>query len=115
MNPPRANWSGEEWNALVDGALGPWAMVTGDAQVIAICHSARLTERGAEAGVWTDPDHRGQGHAAAVTAAWASLLAGSGRALFYSTSSTNTSSQRVAARLNLRPIGWTWRLASPRT
>lgn len=115
MNPPRANWSGEEWNSLVDGALGPWVMATVDAQVIAICHSARLTQRGAEAGVWTDPDHRGQGHAAAVTAAWASLLAGSGRCLFYSTSSTNTSSQRVAARLNLRPIGWTWQLASPRT
>lgn len=115
MNPPRANWSGEEWSSLVDGARGPWAMATGDAQVIAICHSARLTERGAEAGVWTDLDHRGEGHAAAVTAAWASLLADSGRCLFYSTSSINTSSQRVAARLNLRPIGWTWRLALPRT
>lgn len=113
MNPRGANWKSKEWNSLIDGALGPWAMATSEEQIIAICHSARLTKRSAEAGVWTDPDHRAQGHAAAVTTAWASLLAGGGRVLFYSTSSDNASSQRVAARLKLRPIGWMWRL-SPR-
>ncbi len=113
MNPPGANWKPDEWNLLLDGTLDPWAMATSGTQIIAICHSARLTERGAEAGVWTDPGYRGRGHAAAVTAAWASLLAGTGRVLFYSTSSDNASSQRVATRLNLRPTGWMWRL-SPR-
>jgi hypothetical protein len=111
----RANWSAEEWNLLLDGSFGPWAIATIDGRVIAICHCARLADRGAEAGVWTDPEFRGQGHAAAVTAAWASLLAPSGRHLFYSTSATNLSSQRVAARLDLHLIGWMWKLSGPRT
>ena len=112
VHPPGANWRPDEWNSLLDGNLGPWAIATSGGHVISICHSARLTARGAEAGTWTDPGHRGRGHAAAVTAAWASLLRD--RTLFYSTSSDNASSQRVAARLKLRPIGWTWRLSSPR-
>jgi RimJ/RimL family protein N-acetyltransferase len=111
----RLNWTAEEWRQLLDGSLGPWAMAISAGQVVAICHSARLTGRGAEAGVWTAPGFRGQGHAAAVTAAWAALLAPSGRHLFYSTSDNNLSSQRVAARLNLRPIGWMWKLARART
>jgi hypothetical protein len=45
-----------------------------------------------------DRSFRGQGHAAAVTAAWASLMRPTGRSLSYSTSRTNMSSQRVAAR-----------------
>jgi GNAT acetyltransferase len=113
MNPVAANWSVGEWDSLLDGALGPWAMATNDDRVVSICHSARLTDSGAEAGVWTDAEYRGRGYAAAVTAAWASLLTPSGRCLFYSTSATNLSSQQVAARLNLRLIGWTWRLSSP--
>jgi RimJ/RimL family protein N-acetyltransferase len=107
----RLNWPAEEWRELLDGSLGPWAMAMIGDQVVSICHSARLTERGAEAGVWTDPGFRGQGHAAAVTAAWAALLAPSGRHLFYSTYAANVSSQRVAERLHLRPIGWMWKLA----
>lgn len=109
----RAGWSAEEWNLLLDGSYGPWAVATIGGRVIAICHTARLADRGAEAGVWTDPEFRGQGHGAAVTAAWASLLAPSGRHLFYSTSADNLSSQRVAARLNLHPIGWMWKLSDP--
>jgi predicted GNAT family acetyltransferase len=88
-------------------------MAVSDGEVVSICHCARLSERGAEAGVWTDEDHRGRGLAAAVTAAWASLLEGSGRVLFYSTSAENVSSQRVAARLGLREIGWMWKVSRP--
>jgi hypothetical protein len=105
------NWTASEWQQLIDGALGPWAMATQDGQVIAICHTPVSNDRAAEAGVWTHAAHRGRGHAAAVTAAWAALLRPSGRLLFYSTSRTNHSSQRVAARLGLRPIGWLWQLA----
>lgn len=108
--PERAGWRSGEWYQLLQGDLGPWAMATISGEVVAICHTSRLGDRGAEAGVWTDPRFRGQGHAAAVTAAWASLFVPGRRALFYSTSAGNVSSQRVAARLNLRVIGWTWKL-----
>jgi GNAT acetyltransferase len=104
--PARANWKPEEWRLLLDGVLGPWAASTVGGEVIALCFCARLTDDAAEAGVWTDPGHRGQGHAAAVTATWASQLLETGRQVFYSTSADNLSSQRVAARLGLHPIGW---------
>ncbi|MFG1701639.1 GNAT family N-acetyltransferase [Nonomuraea sp. M3C6] len=61
-----------------------------------------------EAGTWTSPAFRGRGYAATATAAWADLF--SGTRLFYSTSADNHSSQRVAARLGLRNIGWLWKL-----
>jgi RimJ/RimL family protein N-acetyltransferase len=104
------NWSPAEWEQLLDGALGPWVMATHHDEVISICHTPVSNAQAAEAGVWTKPEFRGQGHAAAVTAAWASLMRPSGRHLFYSTGRTNLSSQRVAARLGLRPIGWLWQL-----
>jgi RimJ/RimL family protein N-acetyltransferase len=109
LNP--GNWEGEEWDELLDGNLGPWAIAVVDGRVVSICHTpVRMTERAAECGVWTHPEYRGRGYAAAVTAAWAEILRPSGRFLFYSTDAGNRSSQRVAARLRLRPIGWTWRL-----
>ena len=108
------NWGVQEWEQLLDGLLGPWVMATHDGQIISICHTPASSARGAEAGTWTRPEFRGQGHAAAVTAAWASLMRPTGRFLFYSTSRTNVSSQRVAARLGLRPIGWLWQLAQVR-
>jgi hypothetical protein len=114
---PRApggwGWRADEWEDLLDGKLGPWAMASVQDRAFAICHSARLADRGAEAGTWTHPDFRGQGHAAAVTAAWASLFDASDQVLFYSASATNISSQRVAARLNLPMIGWLWKLSAP--
>lgn len=117
-SPPGLAWSRGGWRSLLAGERGPWAMASVDGRVVAVCHSARLFEAGAEAGVWTHPDFRGRGHAAAVSAAWASLVAASGREPFYSTSADNRSSQRVAARLGLRPIGWLWevsRVASAET
>ncbi|MEX2245700.1 MAG: GNAT family N-acetyltransferase [Dehalococcoidia bacterium] len=109
----RAGWSLEEWDLLLDGSYGPWAVAAIGERIISICHTSRLTDRGAEAGLWTDPEFRGQGHGAAATAAWASLMAPSGRHVFYSTSADNVSSQRVAARLRLHPIGWMWQLSAP--
>ena len=83
--------------------------------VVSICHTPKpLTARAAECGVWTRPGFRGRGHAAAVTSAWADVLRPSGRHLFYSTEARNLSSQRVTRRLNLRLLGWTWRLGRTR-
>jgi predicted GNAT family acetyltransferase len=53
----------------------------------------------------TVPEFRARGFAAAAPAAWSRLPSLAGRALFYSTQTTNLSSQRVTARLGLRLIG----------
>jgi RimJ/RimL family protein N-acetyltransferase len=109
LNP--GNWGRHEWDDLLDGTLGPWAMALVDEQIVSIAHTPlRMTDRAAECGVWTHPDHRGRGHAAEVTATWANILQPSARYLFYSTDAHNLSSQRVAARLKLRLIGWIWTL-----
>jgi RimJ/RimL family protein N-acetyltransferase len=114
LSSPTAGWYADEWQSLLMGELGPWAMAVDANTVVSICHCARLTASAAEAGVWTDPRYRGRGLAASVTAAWSALQAPSGRTLFYSTSADNLSSQRVARRLNLRCIGWMWRLQATR-
>ena len=106
-------WEPDEWRSLMGGALGPWAMCTRAGTPVSLCHSARLTSFGAEAGTWTHPQHRGRGYAAHATAAWASLFAPNAQRLFYSTSADNRSSQCVAERLGLRPIGWLWKLVAP--
>jgi RimJ/RimL family protein N-acetyltransferase len=109
------NWHPDEWVELLDGALGPWAIASEGELVVSICQTPRpITPRGAECGVWTRPEFRGRGHAAAVTATWADVMRPSGRHLFYCTSADNRSSQRVTERLGLRRIGWIWRLQTPR-
>lgn len=103
------NWHPIEWNELLDGRLGPWAMATRGHRILSICHTPfRMTEHFAECGVWTDPEVRGRGHAAAVTAAWADVLRPSSRWLFYSIDPDNHSSHRVTRRLNLRLLGRHW-------
>ena len=109
------NWEPIEWDELLDGRLGPWAIATEADLVASICHTPKpMTARAAECGVWTRQECRGRGYAAAVTAAWADIVRPSGRFLFYSTDAENRSSQAVARRLGLRPLGWTWRLDATR-
>jgi hypothetical protein len=109
------NWHPVEWDELLDGLLGPWAIILHGHRAISICHTpGPLTERAAECGVWTDPQFRGRGYAAATAAAWIPLVRSPTRHLFYSTHAENLSSQHVARRLNLPAIGWTWRLHRPR-
>jgi len=83
----------------------PWCAALFYGQPVAVCFAARLSERGAEAGVATARNFRGRGFAAAAVAGWSRLKSLRSRALFYSTDRTNLSSQRVAARLGLRLIG----------
>lgn len=105
------NWHPIEWDELLDGRLGPWAIAIDGGVVVSVCHTPRpLTARAAECGVWTHPRFRGRGYAAAVASAWAPLVRAPGRYLFYSTDAGNVSSQRVARRLDLELLGWTWRL-----
>jgi hypothetical protein len=108
------NWDPMEWDELLAGRLGPWAIAIDDGNAASICHTpGPMTARAAECGVWTDPRYRRRGYAAATTAAWVPLVSHE-RTLFYSTEADNRSSQRVAARLGLEEIGWTWRLHRPR-
>ena len=111
LNP--GNWANDEWAELLAGALGPWAIALVNGRVASICHTPRpMNKHTAECGIWTDPDFRGRGYAAATASAWAEIVRPSGRHLIYSTTAENRPSQRVAARLGLRPIGWTWTLAA---
>ena len=107
---PQSVWEPDDWNDLLDGRYGPWAVIINNGEVVAVCHTARSVPNAVEAGVWTHPDHRRQGNAAAVTAAWGAIVAGHDRHAFYSTSAENIASQHVARRLGFRPIGWMWKL-----
>lgn len=89
----------------MDDFWTPWCAAIDDGEIAALCFAARLTDGGAAAGVYTFPAWRGRGFAAAVTAAWSRHPELAGRTLGYSTLVTNTSSQRVAARLALPLIG----------
>jgi hypothetical protein len=80
----------------------PWCLAMEGDEVAAAAYAARLGSNGAEIGVYTFPNFRSRGYAAAVTSAWSSLPSLDDHALFYSTSRVNRSSQRVAARLGLR-------------
>jgi len=83
----------------------PWCVAMQDADVASVAFAARLSEAGACLGLATSPELRGRGYAAAATAGWARMPALRSRTLFYSTSQTNISSQRVIARLGLRFLG----------
>jgi hypothetical protein len=89
----------------------PWCVALDTTEIAAMAFAARLGVSGAELGVYTFPKYRGRGLAAAVTAAWSSMPSLSQHALFYSTSKSNRSSQRVTARLGLRLIGTSFRIS----
>lgn len=115
-------WELDEWKALTEGRLGPWAMAIhrpsqaveedgiASLEPVCICFSARRTTKAAEAGVWTREDHRGRRLAPTVVATWASEERLQKEILFYSTSKDNIASQSVARQLGLRPLGWLWKL-----
>jgi RimJ/RimL family protein N-acetyltransferase len=88
----------------------PWCAVSWGDEVASLGFAARLGRFSAELGLVTAPRHRGRGFGAKATAAWASHPELATHTLFYSTASTNLSSQRVTERLGLRLIGRSWRL-----
>lgn len=93
-------WFYEEFNLW-----GTAFAVVQDGVAVSTCFSSRIDDRSAEAGVWTDPDYRGQGFASFVTQSWAAAVYASGRIPFYSTSWDNMASQAVARKLGLVQIG----------
>jgi RimJ/RimL family protein N-acetyltransferase len=102
------NWEPGEWDQLTRGETGQWAMAIRNHEPVSICHTPAASTNGAEAGVWTRPDHRGAGLAPAVTASWQRLERTRHRTLFYSTDRNNLASRAVARKLALLPLGWLW-------
>lgn len=105
--PP--TWDADGWQHLLHGQVGPWALVLDDGHVLAMCDSARIAPGGVEAGIWTADQARGRGLAAACTAAWAHASRDLPGDVFFSTDAYNIAAQRVAARLQLPPIGQLWK------
>lgn len=83
----------------------PFMAVLEQGAAVSLCHSARLSDRAAEAGVQTLAGHQRRGHATAVAAAWALAIRAGGRIPLYSTSWNNLASQAVARRLGLIQYG----------
>jgi hypothetical protein len=109
--PP--GWERAEWDALLGGALGPWAVLLSQSDVLSICHTSRESTAGAEAAIWTDPRLSGTADAVAAVSRWATLMRKrDDRPLFYRTSDLDDPEQRIAAGLGLRPIGWIWSLGT---
>ncbi|HEX8218569.1 MAG TPA: GNAT family N-acetyltransferase [Chloroflexia bacterium] len=79
--------------------LAPVVVRVADGEAVAVCCSARITARVAEAGVHTVEAYRGRGFAADVVRGWAAGIRAMGRRPLYSTSWENTASQAVAAKL----------------
>ncbi|HUP87006.1 MAG TPA: GNAT family N-acetyltransferase [Acidimicrobiales bacterium] len=108
---PRS-WDEDEWSELMAERLGPWAAVVVDGETVSLTHTPRaVLPNAAECGVWTHPDFRGRGLAAAATSAWADLVEAEGRLRFYSTDHRNAASRKVTERLRLRHLGWQWTLS----
>jgi len=91
-------------------AYEPRLAVVRDGVAVAICNSARLTGRAAEAGVETLAGYRGRGYAPLVVAAWAQAIRATGRIPLYSTSWDNLASRAVARKLGLAMYGADWSL-----
>jgi len=83
----------------------PFMGVIENGAAVSLCHSARLTDQAAEAGVETLEPYRRRGYATAVVAGWAHAIRATGRIPLYSTAWDNLASQAVARRLGLVQYG----------
>ncbi|MGW6459910.1 GNAT family N-acetyltransferase [Streptomyces sp. NPDC055078] len=102
------NWQPDEWNELINGRMGEWAMAVHGREPVSICFTPASNATAAEAGIWTRPDFRGKRLAPAVVAAWYQREHRNRTVLFYSTTADNHASQSVARTLGLTPLGWIW-------
>lgn len=92
---------------LTDHLHDKWpvsAYVIGDSAV-AVCCSARLSNHGAEASLYTAPGYRGRGFAAETVKCWQYYVKERGCLPVYSTSWDNLASQQVAHKLGLIQFG----------
>jgi hypothetical protein len=95
-----------EWRE--DVAFGqPMFGVAVNDEIVSLCSSVRITDVAHEAGVETAKAFRGHGYAAAAVSGWARAVRELGRTPLYSTSWSNESSRRLAAKLGLICYGTT--------
>ncbi len=94
----------QDWLADVPHRRPFMAMIEDD-HAVSVCASVRITPAAHAAGVETLPAYRQKGHAANVVAAWANAVRKLGAIPLYSTSSDNTASRALAARLGLSLFG----------
>jgi hypothetical protein len=94
------------WIRAVPPSAHPLAVVRNSSgEIVSVCHSARVTESGAEAGVETAPGYRGSGFAGAVVLVWATAVITGGKLPLYSTHWANHASLAVARKLGLAQYG----------
>ncbi len=89
----------------IDDLWLPWCIAMNEEQPAAIGFTARLGDRGAEAGVMTVPELRRRGFGAAAVSGWLGHQDLRGKTLFYSTNRSNGASQQVAQKLGLKYLG----------
>jgi RimJ/RimL family protein N-acetyltransferase len=92
----------------IEAGAGPMMGIVVDGYPVSVCFCARRSDVAAEAGVETAPAFRGRGFAPRAVSAWAAAVRISGRVPLYSTSWTNSSSQRVAVKLGLERYATTF-------
>ncbi|WP_152362693.1 GNAT family N-acetyltransferase [Microlunatus speluncae] len=107
---PDPEWPVDEWDDLLGGRLGPWAIAVGPERIVALATTPRDRLGTAEVGVWTHPEHRGRRYAELVVGAWAAVAGRTRNLLFYSHFDDNPASAAVARKLGARPIGRIWQL-----
>jgi hypothetical protein len=83
----------------------PMVVVLEGNTAVSICCSVRVTPFAHEAGVETNPDFRGRGHAARAVSAWAKAVRDLDRIPLYSTSWENAASRALAQKLGLIQYG----------
>jgi hypothetical protein len=94
----------DDWLADVANRR-PFMAVVEAGRAVSICASVRISPRVHCAGVETLAGHRGLGHGARSTRAWAAAVRGLGATACYSTSWDNAASRALAGRLGARLIG----------
>ena len=82
-------------------ALDPSFAVLADGRFRSTCQTVRRTDTSIEAGTDTEEPYRGRGFAVQATTAWINAALERNLMPFYSTSSDNTASQRVAEKSGL--------------
>ncbi|WP_433752100.1 GNAT family N-acetyltransferase [Paenibacillus amylolyticus] len=97
----------EHFPELTDHLHDKWPVATYVIvdSAVAVCCSARLSDHGAEASLYTAPGYRGRGYAAETVKCWQHYVKERGHLPIYSTSWDNLASQQVARKLGLIQFG----------